>query len=324
MRQNVLQLAADLARRGERFAVATVVRREPPSSAHVGDAALIKTTGEFHGWLGGSCTEPVVVREALDALERGEPRLIALSPNPDADRRRGVRVLPMTCHSGGTVDIYIEPVQPAPRLLVFGISPPAKALAGLAHVMGYSVLAVDPEADHATFPDARVTPAIEPDKMKEDGVETFAVVATLGERDEVAIREALDAGADYVGVVASRKRFEEVRENLKAAGVSGCALGRVKNPAGLDIGAVTPPEIALSILAEIVEHRRAARSDVDHDATTLAVATDPVCGMEVDPASARYSTEFQGRPFYFCCGGCEERFLASPEVYSAIGSGEKS
>ena len=124
MRRDVLILAADLARREEPFVLATVVRRQPASSARQGDMAVITAAGEFHGWLGGSCTRPTVVREALRALADGRPALIALSPDPEADRRPGVAVFPMTCHSGGTVDIYVEPVLPAPALR--GLRPGAR------------------------------------------------------------------------------------------------------------------------------------------------------------------------------------------------------
>ena len=128
----LLKLAAELAARGEPFALAIVVRREPASSAQPGNMALITRSGEVHGWLGGSCIQPTVAREAQLALGAGEPRLIALSPDPGADARPGVTVHPMTCHSGGSVDIFLQPVLPPPRLLVFGVAPAAQALARLA------------------------------------------------------------------------------------------------------------------------------------------------------------------------------------------------
>ena len=128
MRSDLLVRAADLVRAEEPFALATVVRRQPASSSQAGDGALITASGDFHGWLGGSCTQPTVVREALAALSDGKPRLIALSPDPRADRRPGILAFPMTCHSGGSVEIYIEPILPASRFLVFGVSPVARAV----------------------------------------------------------------------------------------------------------------------------------------------------------------------------------------------------
>jgi len=149
MRTELLQLAADLARRGEPFVLAMVVRRESFSSAHQGDMAIITADGSYHGWLGGNCTRPVVRRETARALADGQPRLVALSPDPLREARPGVVALPMTCHSGGSVEIYLEPVLPPPRLLLFGDSPGARALAQLGKAMGYAVEVGDPAAAKA-------------------------------------------------------------------------------------------------------------------------------------------------------------------------------
>jgi len=325
MRTDLLRLASDLAQRAEAFALATVVRREPPSSARVGDAALITQGGAFHGWLGGSCTQPIVVREALRALADGTPRLIALSPDPLADHRPGVEAFPMTCHSGGSVDIYIEPQLPAPRLVVLGVSPVAQALARLAHAMGYAVDAVDPEADRATFPEAdRVfTSPEEPQLWLRPGAraaQLFAVVATMGQRDEEAVAAALALEPVYVAVVASRRRFALIRATLLAQGTAVEDLERVRAPAGLDIGARAPEEIAVSIIAEIVQVLRAVAplDPVEAAAAPPGEARDLVCGMTVATATAAHRAEFGGRTYYFCCGGCRERFLGKPASYVAV------
>ena len=263
MRTDTLQLASELAGRGEAFALATVVRREPPSSARVGDSAVVTPDGEFHGWLGGSCTRPTVIREALAALADEKPRLIGIVRDPDSisQSRSGLTVFPMACHSGGSVEIYIEPLLPARRLLVFGVSPTALALARLAAVLGYRVEAVDPEASETLFPDAGrlVTSdeSVEPPGSAQDASRCFAVVATLGQRDEEAAWTASRLMPAYVGVVASRKRFGQMRETLAARGATQEQLDRIANPAGVDIGAQTPEEIALSILAEITRRVRA-------------------------------------------------------------------
>lgn len=319
MRSDLLQMAADLAQREEPFVLAVVVRRQPASSSQAGDMALITASGAFHGFLGGSCTQPTVVREAKRVLAEGKPRLVALAPDPEAARRPGVTVFPMTCNSGGSVDIYLEPVLPAPRLVVFGVSPTARALARLGKAMGYSVIAVDPAAEPELFPDidqivtdlGRAPRLYAPSKGPR-----FAVVATLGERDEEAIRDALALSPDYLGVVASRRRFAQMREILLERGVTAAALDAIHNPAGLNIGASTPEEIALSILAEIVEQRRAAAAGEEaKPAEPEATAIDPICGMTVVIAGARHVAEHAGRNWYFCCGGCRERFLADPERY---------
>jgi len=320
VRPELLILAADLLRAEEPFVLATVVRRQPASSAQAGDMALVTGAGEFHGWLGGSCTQPTVVREALRALADGTPRLIALSPDPAAERRPGVLVFPMTCHSGGTVDIYIEPVSPPARFLIFGLSPVARALSRLAKAAGYAVDVADPGADRATFPEADrliIDPPVEAPRAG-----SYAVVATMGERDEEAVRDAVAANPAYLGVVSSSKRFAQIRDSLLARGIAAASLERVKSPAGLDIGAQTPEEIAVSILAEIVQRRRQAKEAALHPAASLpaaapAEALDPVCGMTVSVATAKHRAELSGRSYYFCCAGCREKFLASPGKFGA-------
>jgi xanthine dehydrogenase accessory factor len=322
MRAELLQMAADLAQREEPFVLAVVVRRQPASSSQAGDMAVITAAGAFHGWLGGSCTQPTVIREAKRALAEGQPRLVALAPDPETVQRPGVTAFPMTCNSGGTVEIYLEPVLPAPRLVVFGVSPTARALAKLSKAMGYSVIAVDPAAEPELFPGAdqvvtdlsRAPRLYAPSKGPR-----FAVVATLGEHDEAAIRDALALAPDYLGVVASRRRFAQMREILLDRGVPASALDTIRNPAGVNIGARTPEEIALSILAEIVERQRAAATEETEEPAAEATSIDPICGMTVEIASARHTAEHGGRTWYFCCGGCRERFLADPEKYAAMG-----
>ncbi len=358
MRTDTLQLASELAGRSEAFALATVVRREPPSSARVGDSAIVTPDGEFHGWLGGSCTRPTVIREALAALADDKPRLIGIVRDPDSisHTRPGLMVFPMACHSGGSVEIYIEPLLPARRLLIFGVSPTARALARLAAVLGYRVEAVDPEASETLFPDAirlvSSDESIEPPGSGQDAARCFAVVATLGQRDEEAAWAASRLAPAYVGVVASRKRFGQLRETLAARGATAEQLDRIANPAGLDIGAQTPEEIALSILAEITRRARAVRpwregdrpahdpaslvstTQTEQDpaptaavtettqdpAPTAAVtetARDPVCGMSVAATAAGHQADFGGTTYHFCCAHCREQFLAEPHKYGA-------
>lgn len=315
MRSELLQLAADLAHREEPFVLAVVVRRLPASSSQPGNMALIMAAGDFHGWLGGSCTQPTAVREAQRALADGQPRLLALSPDPEAEQRPGVDAFPMTCQSGGSVEIYLEPILPAPRLVVFGSSPTAHALATLGKAMGYTAVAVEDDVEALG---RSAAPSHAP---------RFVVVATMGEHDEEAIRAALPLEPAYLGVVASARRFAQMRETLLARGVPAAALDRIHCPAGLKIRAKTPEEIALSILAQIVEQQRA---ETAHPAATAPQPDpqedtrplwdlDPICGMRVMIATARHTAEHAGRTWYFCCGGCRERFLAEPERYAAAG-----
>ncbi|MFQ5703163.1 MAG: XdhC family protein [Gemmatimonadales bacterium] len=322
MRADVLQLASDLARRGEPFALVTVVRREQPSSARPGDCALVTAGGSFHGWLGGSCTQPTAIRMALDALRDATPRLVALRPDPEGETRPGVIALPMTCHSGGSVDLYVEPVLPTPRLLVFGVSPTAEALVRIGKVLGFYVEAVDPDADIAMFPEAdRIVTQLDSKALcqpRADAARVYAVVATLGERDLEAIPLALDFEPDYLGVVASRKRFAELRESLVDRGIRSAKLDSIRSPAGLDIGAALPAEIALSIVAEIVQERqRSSARDAQASPANPIAKIDPVCGMTVAHETAKHETTLGGTTYYFCCGTCRERFVSEPERFVA-------
>ncbi|HEV7672836.1 MAG TPA: XdhC family protein [Thermoanaerobaculia bacterium] len=304
MRSDLLNKAADLARRGVPYALAVVVRRLPSSSSREGDMALIRADGGFEGWLGGSCTKPVVVREAQAALADGKPRLLTLTPDPEEERRSGVVVALMTCHSGGTVDVYIDPILPAPRLALFGDSPVAHALSRLGQAMGWSVEA-DPAAESTANGGA---------------AGGFAVVCSMGENDEEGIVRALALAPEYLGVVASAKRFGEMRETLLGQGVSAASLDSIHSPAGLKIGAKTPEEIALSVVAEIVERRQAAVTSASSKPVEPATtAIDPVCGMTVTLATAKHVAEYDGRTYYFCCGGCRTKFLADPARFLVAG-----
>jgi xanthine dehydrogenase accessory factor len=310
MRADLLQLAADLARRGEPFALSIVVRRQSATSAHLGDMALVTEDGAFHGWLGGSCTQPALLREAQKALADGAPRLVSLSP----DR----------------VDIYVQPVLPPPKLLLFGSSVTCQALARLGKAMGYAVEVADPSASAASFPEAdQVHADLAAPRLRtrppHESRRLFVVVATMGQRDEEATALALALQPAYLGVVASRKRFEQIRETLALKGTASETLDRITNPAGLDIGAQAPEEVALSILAEIVKVRRAApktaaETKAPAETKPAAEERDPVCGMTVAVASAAHRAEVGGRTYYFCCGGCRERFLAAPARYGAGGA----
>lgn len=320
MRNAITRRAGELAGR-EPFVLAVVVRREAPSSARVGDAAIITPDGTFDGWVGGSCTRPTVVREALAALADGRPRLIALAPDPESVMRPGITALPMTCHSGGSVEILIEPVLPGPRLVVFGTSAPALALVRLGKAAGYTIELIDPEQTAADVPDAdRVL--TEP-SAPTVGVPVYAVVATGGERDEAAIQQAMKLAPDYLGLVSSRRRFEDVARNLRAMGLTEPQVADITTPAGLDLGAESPEEIALSILAQLVTVRRTAAPQrtaaAAQPAAAATEAIDPICGMTVIIAGAKHTAEVDGVTYYFCCGGCRTRFLADPAAYVTAG-----
>lgn len=309
MRADLLALAATLSARGERFALVTVVRREPPSSARVGDTALITEAGEYHGWAGGGCTRETVVREARRAIADGEPRFLSLSPEASTPPRAGMVAVPMTCDSGGTVEIYVEPMTPQPRLVLFGATPAVRCLARIAHATGYRVDVVHPDAEEGDFPDARsVQRSFAADSVPRGA---HVLVATMGDDDLEVLRSVLAGEPAYVGVIASRKRFERLRAELLSGGTPERILGRVHAPAGLDLGAVTPEEIAVSVMAQIVQERRrpaqAARREAARQEPEEAI--DPVCSMTVAVATARHTAQVEGIAYYFCCAGCRSKFL---------------
>jgi xanthine dehydrogenase accessory factor len=266
-----------------------------------------------------------VLREALRAIADGEPRLLSLSPDPSSEHRPGLIALPITCASGGSVDLYVEPVIPVPRLVLFGTSPAARALARIGHAMGYRVDVVDPDADAAAFPEAEcVLTELAPDSIRPGA---FVLVATMSERDVDAIEATLRAAPAYLGVIASRTRFGELREALLERGVPATALHHIAAPAGLDIGARTPEEIALSIMAQMVERRRAgaeAQQEAAQPPAGIPIqpreAIDPVCGMTVTVAGARHTADVEGLRYYFCCAGCRTTFLNDPARYRAAGA----
>jgi xanthine dehydrogenase accessory factor len=320
--------AHDLIRQGVPFATAIVVRAERPSSGKPGDKAIITADGTMHGWIGGSCAQPTVIREALKALRADESRFVRLSPNPlEQPPREGLDDVPMTCFSGGTLEIYIEPQQPQPRLIVIGNLPVARALAELGCAMSYHTIIVDPghQGDPPPYADAlltdlttiaaHVTPL------------TSIVIATHGQYDELALEQALATTAPYIGLVASRKRADSVREYLAQQGFTDAQLQRFKSPAGLDIQARRGDEIALGIMAEIVQRRRnsaelawvSAPAAATQPETAPATAIDPICGMSVAIADAKHTYDYQGTTYYFCCPGCKTTFRKAPEQYVGVG-----
>jgi len=307
--ETLLAAAYELSRRREPFALATVVRCERPTSAKPGAKALVRADGSVTGWVGGSCAEPLVVREALAALRDGQPRLLALVGDGTAAHgspREGMREHAMPCHSGGTLEIYVEPVLPRPQLVLVGSGPVAETLATLAGAVGFEVVAVAGASELAGVATS---------------AETAIVVATHGRFDEDALEQALRSDARYVSLVASPKRAQAVVEALAARDVP---TERLKAPAGLDLGAVTPEEIAVSILAEVVQARRTPRpaappvraAEPAPALTPGMDALDPICGMTVEIARARYVSEVGGRRVYFCGAGCQRRFDQDPAKYA--------
>lgn len=257
---DILGLINELTQRGEEFCVATVVRTENATSAKAGAKAVVRGDGWIEGYLGGGCVQGAIQQAARDALASGEARLIRVKPREEvvtAVDVDGVELHKSGCPSGGTVDLFIEPMRRPARLIVCGASPVAVTLASLARRLGYRVEAAALTEDHARFAGEvdRLLDGFDLDRL-EPGGRDFVVVATQGKRDREALAAALSSPAAYVAFVGSAKKAGVMKDQLREQGLSETALARLSAPAGIDINAIEPSEIALSILAEIVAHRR--------------------------------------------------------------------
>ena len=314
-----LSKADELLTDGQSFAIAVVVRYQAPISGKPGNKAIIFPDGKIWGWIGGGCAQPVVVKEALKALADGQPRLIRISPSSSPEE--GIVDYSMTCHSGGTLDIYIEPVLPKPHILILGRSPVAKTLARLGKAIGYAISVVAPGADRESFPDSDLVQAELDLGQLKTTPQTFIVVSTQGEGDEEALEQALLTKAAYVAFVASKTKASKLLGYLKERGVTVDRLSQVRAPAGLDITATSPEEIAVSILAEIIQvngTRAASQKNQAQSPVPKHEAKDPICVMMVDVSIAKHKSEFHGNSFYFCCSGCKQKFDKQPEKYALL------
>ena len=292
-RSEVLVEAGRLASQGKPYALATVVRVVRPASTRRGDRALVTPDGALAGWVGGACSEPIVVREALRALADGEPRLVRVGPaGSGVGAPDDVVVAESRCASEGVVEVLIEPELPGPLLAVLGEGVAGRTLVQLGRIVGW-----------------RVTDQLDPDTAPD-----AVVVATMGHGDEDALASALKAGVGYVGLVASARRAAVVLDALREQGMAEEALGRVRSPAGRDLGPSTQEEIAVAILAELVDWRHRQATDPSGLAPTgteaPAEAVDPVCGMTVAVAGAPTAVG-DGVTWYFCSVGCRDQFERS-------------
>ena len=322
MFDDILEQVATLKADSKAFVLATVVACKPPTSAKAGAKAIVQPDGSFYGWVGGSCAQPLVTQESLKALQDGEARLVLLAPDPqDVDvGLQGTVLIPMTCQSEGTLAIYLEPWLPKPELVVIGQSPMARSLVALGDRLGFKASACDPSATSELFPDADTLVQELGALRGQIGPRSYVVVATMGHYDEEALEAALTGQAGYVGMVASPRRGRAVIDYLRGKGVSEDALGTVRYPAGLDIGAETPEEIALSILTEIVQQMRASGQGLSVEPEVEVVAEvesiDPICNMTVNVADSRYHSTYSGTTFHFCCLACKDQFEQAPEKHS--------
>jgi xanthine dehydrogenase accessory factor len=329
----ILKQAGELEQRGQAFALATVVWRQGPSSSQQGARAIITADGELHGWIGGACAEPTVIREAQRVIADGTPRLLLLgSPGQfGAAVPEGMTVVPISCQSEGALEVYIEPVVPAPHLVIVGHSPMAHTLADLAGALGW-------RTDLIAAGEFTTAAASE---------RSMVVVATQGHGDEDAVEQAVAARPAYLGLVGSHRRGAAVLGYLADRGLPADQLDRVRVPAGLDLGHITHQEIAVAILAELVQLRAsgalAGAAGAASASTTTALASagttpapgapaataataataqapvqavDPVCGMTVPATAASFPLAHDGVTYHFCSTNCRRRFEQDPAAHA--------
>ena len=332
----MIEKASELARQGVEFALATVVWRQAPSSGHQGARAIITADGQIHGWIGGACAEPVVIREAQRVIADRQPRLILLGASDRfGDLPEGMMFVQMSCQSEGALELYIEPVIPSPHLVVVGESPMASTLVDLATALGWRANLVNAASFTTTDVDAS----------------SVVVIATQGHGDEESIEQAVAGRPAFVGLVASAKRGKAVLGYLAERGVSRELLDQVRAPVGLDLGHTTHAEIAVSVLAELVMLKAkgalnqrppvaakapavaipvalAGHGHEGGDGTTAqemtqavmgatATTIDLVCGMTVTADPSGRPFEYEGETYYFCCPGCRAAFEKDPAKYIA-------
>lgn len=310
-RHDWIERAARLHAAEQAFALVTVLRAQAPTSAKAGDKALVTADGQIHGWIGGGCAQPAVVKTVRQALDSGQPQTIRIAPTDEAAERTLGDVLEfgMACHSGGTLELFIDPVLPAPQLVVFGDSPVARALTGLAPRVGLQAVLVAEGAQASDFPEAArvvgsdcsetVSAAVAPGGL--------VVVATQGRRDLPALRTALALQPRHLWFVASERKAGVLRESLIGAGEDPARVAAIVAPAGEPIGAQTPEEIALAVLATVIAARRGRP----------ARAAAPVANAPTEKPAQKFKLDLPPMEMSSCCGGGGAKPAATETVSSS-------
>ena len=307
---------------GEEFAVAQVIWREAPSSGKPGDKAIILKDGTMIGWIGGGCVKGIAIKEAHEALRENKSRLVRINPDEvNGEEDSNHKTYRMTCHSGGTMELFIEPITPNPQLIIVGKSNIARALSKLAIAANLRVNVLSNDVHKGMFPGVNnIHDRVDFSKINIDK-NTFIIVATQGEDDEESIRKALETSCNYVGFISSLRKSVKIKEYLEQTELSANRINELKTPVGMDINAKLPEEIAISILAEIVELFRDPKRKVDKESDTVInddTYINPVCGISVSKKDAKHVLEYGAHTVYFCCDGCKVSFDTEPKKYIEV------
>ena len=310
-----IKRAHELKKKGRPFAVATVINTVAPTSAKPMSKAIIHQNGDIEGWIGGGCSIHTVITEGLNCIQSGKAIVLRLSPETiSKDKVTYKKEVFLNCESGGTLEFHIEPVLPMTKLIIYGSTPTVYALAKIGSLLNYECYICSPNAELVKELSDNVR-VLKDYKVFSD--QSVAVVATQGENDLHALKSAIDSKSNFISMIISNKKASSLFFQLEKEGYSEEDISRVKFPAGMDINANTPEEIAVSILAELINDRNSVdlKEQVIVEAKEDKKEIDPICKMIVDPKNAADTYKFDDINYYFCCTGCKEKFALEPSSY---------
>lgn len=321
--------------KGSNFAIAQVIDRIAPSSGKVGDKAIILETGELIGWIGGGCVRGIVIKEAIDVIKSKRYRRVRISPEGGTRETANYKEYVMSCQSKGTLEVLIEPIIPQPELLIVGKSDIARKLVQISVAADFRVTVLANDVDTQMFPTAyQVLEEVDFMSFK-SLANAYIIVTTRGDDDDMSVKKALQTEVKYVGFVASAKKAEDIKTYLAKEGIPEERIAQLKSPVGLDINAKLASEVAISILAEVIDHFRNGNATetmpIHSQEQSSKVATvkgtkevdkfaeeyyiNPVCQVPVSKKNPKHILEYKGEKVYFCCDGCKVSFEKNPEQY---------
>jgi xanthine dehydrogenase accessory factor len=328
MLETHIDLIKEYIKKNENFVIATVVRRDAPSSGKVGDKAIIDKRGKLYGWVGGGCVKGILMKEAEEALRKSESKLVRIGKTLEKTNQNGVAEYKMTCQSEGNIEIFLEPIASKPHLVIVGKTEIAKSLSKLASSIGYKITGVSKDSDLKTYPkvDELITD-LDLTSVKTNS-QTKIIICTQGDGDESILDQVLRKEASFIGFVSSKKKMQSLKYYLNQLGHSDESIKRIHAPVGIDISAKQPDEVAISILAEIIQDKYLSEEKTTFksfenksaliEKNTSSYYINPVCGVPVDPQNPKHTIEYKGEKVYFCCDGCKDKFVLEPEKYMNV------
>ena len=308
MKFNWIQRSAELSEKNVPFAIATVINTIAPTSAKPMSKAIILSDKTMEGWIGGGCSINTVINEGINCIKTGKSTILRLSPDmPILDFSSDRKEIQLTCESGGTLEFHIEPILPMTKLIIFGNTPTTYAIANMAEFLNFDcyLYLSSSKKNIELHKNVTIIEGYKPFNQK-----CIAVIGSQGENDLAALKAAILSNPQFISMIISKKKASSLINELKKTGFSKEKISNVKFPAGLDIGATTPEEIAISVLAEIIKEKyKTVSKEKDTDNSIKNIhEKDPICGMIVDPKTAADSYSIDGKMYYFCCSGCKNKF----------------